>query len=249
MWRFFLFGSFLVVASCGEREVAEAPKPELPEPEPVVEEKVEGAADDLLETAMIHRVVTGEEDLTGSIRVLGKKTPIGIYQRGEDWQLSWYDGPEAVRVHWRNGGLLRHQPDSNGWEKAGLSQPVADTQVIVEDLAMPWFDWNGAEFQEDQSIMGRPCRVVQVRNPGEESQFAFVRFWITRKKGYPLQAVGYNAKGGAVKRYRVVDIQRLKGENRLQRLRLESVDPDRNEVTSLAYLELDKPKRGWSFFR
>lgn len=243
--------SLLLVPAC-EREVAEAPKPPEPtEPEAVVAvTSPEVSADELLEAAMEYRLVSGGADLTGNLRPLhGKKTPIGIYRRGKDWQLSWREGTgDPVRVHWQNGGLRRHRPDSDDWEKTTLDQEVAGTNFNVEDFAMPWFGWRRGEIISNDKILGRPCHVVQVRNPGEPSQFATVRFWISKTGRYPLQAVGYDASGGALKRYRVVDVQRVSGENRLRRLRMETVDPVRNEVDSMTYLEIDKPKRAWSLF-
>ena len=132
----------------------------------------------------------------------------------------------------------------------GSDAPIADsryneeirgTDVTFEDLAMRFLYWpNPVIHQQNDEVKGRDCWWVRVRNPDGIGSYATVDIWVDKASGGLLKMIGYNAQGGAVKRFTVVGGKKIKDVWMVDEMRIEKLEPtsDGAKTISKTYLEI-----------
>jgi len=132
----------------------------------------------------------------------------------------------------------------------GSDAPIADnryneeirgTDVTFEDLAMRFLYWpNPVIHQQSDEVKGRDCWWVRVRNPDGVGSYATVDIWVDKASGGLLKMIGYNAQGGAIKRFTVVGGKKIKDVWMVDEMRIEKLEPTSGgaKTKSKTYLEI-----------
>ena len=177
--------------------------------------------------------------LDGRIRHQGESTPvrIGIAPGRADYTFPGSDERIALRLADGGARLLRNGEPVRG--DARLFS-IAGSDLALGDLAFEFLYWSDAERLDDEKIMGLPTRQIRVKAPSRDALYAAVDIHVARQSGALLQIRCYNWDGQLVKRFKVVQGQRVDGRWMLRQMRIESYPPGSRRAASRSYLEIEQ---------
>jgi len=161
-----------------------------------------------------------QQDLHGSMKKNGVKTPIALFLRGKDIQY-------------------KHVP----FNDTQIAEKINGTDLSFEDLSMRFLYWQKSSIVGEDKISRQKCHIIRLENPGTTGDYAIVQVWVHQKYGSLMRVIGYNAGGNPLKQFEVTDLMKVNGEYTLKRMRVDSMNPDTNKSVGFTYLEFDKPKK------
>jgi hypothetical protein len=143
--------------------------------------------------------------LTGRVQSGDKKIPVVVRTKERLLQFDFQDRPLQIRVRFAPEGSLiqrRKKADSEWQVVTGKekTQAVAGTDLAYEDLGIDFLRWPDPQPKGDDHVMMLECWVYEV-TPPVESNYAKVRYWISKGYKTMIRADGLNAKGQAIKRF------------------------------------------------
>ncbi|NWK54493.1 outer membrane lipoprotein-sorting protein [Verrucomicrobiaceae bacterium N1E253] len=215
------------------------------------------AADDIKAAIQAERIVKGvrlastlqNNDLNGHLRKKGKRTPIGLFLRGENIQFQYQENKVWQVYHMR---LKQNQFDlfqiRNGknvaFPKEKLGQPIMNSDLTYEDLAFRFLYWPNPKIVGQQKIKLQPCHKIRLENPGSGGRYDIVYIWVHQKYNALMQVVGYDKKGKILKKFHVTDLMDVDGGKgkTLKKMNVETYNPTTGKVTGISYLEFKEPK-------
>jgi len=206
----------------------------------------DAAAEQVLKGAR-YAATLQNQDLHGSIKKDGKKSPITLFLRGQDIQFHYQINGVAKRFHMKlqderfdlfeilNGKTYK-------FNNKKLSERINNTDLSFEDLSMRFLYWKKSSIVGEEKVGGQKCHVVRLENPGNEGAYSIVYVWIHQKYGALMRVVGYDAGGNPLKQFQVTDLMKVgRKEYTLERMRVDSMK--NNKVAGTTYLEFSKPKK------
>jgi len=143
--------------------------------------------------------------LKGQVQSGEKKIPIVVRTKDRLLQFEFQDRPLQIRVRFAPEGSLiqrRKKSDSEWQVVTGVEkkEPVAGTDLAYEDLGIDFLRWPDPQPKGEDSVMMLDCWVYEV-NPPVESNYAKVRYWISKGYKTMIRADGLNDKGQPIKRF------------------------------------------------
>jgi hypothetical protein len=127
---------------------------------------------------------------------------------------------------------------------ARYDQKVRGTPITYEDLALRLLYWPHPKLLGSDVIRTRPSWKIQVQAPKGQSQYGVALLWIDKESGAVLRIEGYDTQGRLMKRFEVIDAQKIDGVWMLRTMRVESIQPGTHHVTDRTYLEVTGKSKG-----
>lgn len=189
-----------------------------------------------------------QQDLHGSMKKNGVKTPIALFLRGKDIQFSYQLGDQNKRFHMRldekEHSLFNIVGNKHvSFNDTQIAEKINGTDLSFEDLSMRFLYWQKSSVVGEDKISRQKCHIIRLENPGTTGDYAIVQVWVHQKYGSLMRVIGYNAAGHPLKQFEVTDLMKVNGEYTLKRMRVDSMSPDTNKSVGFTYLEFDKPKK------
>lgn len=188
-----------------------------------------------------------KNDLTGTLRKNGNRTPIGLFLRGENIQFQYQQNDQWNVFHMRmknqsfqffeiiNG---KNTPLANDT----LTAPIVDSDLTYEDLAFRFLYWPDPKIIGEDTIKLQKCYKIRLENPTTQGRYKIVHIWVHQKYNALMQIAGYDNNGKLLKRFHVTELMKVKGGQTLKKMNVESYDPKNGKTTGITYLEFNKPK-------
>lgn len=188
-----------------------------------------------------------QNDLNGTLRKNGKRTPIGLFLRGKDIQFQYKKNKQwqifHMRLNQNNFDLFEIINGKNvKFATQKLSQPIMGTDLTYEDLAFRFLYWPNAQIVGEDTIKLQKCHKIRLINPGEGGKYDIVYLWVHQKFNALMQVVGYNKNGKILKRFHVTELMKVDKGQTLKKMNVETFNPATEKAVGITYLELEKPK-------
>ena len=188
-----------------------------------------------------------QNNLTGHLRKKGKRSPIGLFLRGENIQFQFYKGKTWQKFHMRlkkdNFDLFEIVNDKTvKFPDSRLGQPIVGTDLTYEDLAFRFLYWPNAKIEGEETIKTQKCHKIRLTNPGKGGSYSIVYIWVHQKFGALMQVAGYNDKGQLMKRFHVTNTMKVGNVQTLEKMNVETYELGKQKVTGITYMEFKKPK-------
>ena len=125
---------------------------------------------------------------------------------------------------------------------ARFDEPVRDTAITYEDLALKFLYWKNPILRGEDTALTRKCWKIEIQAPrAGQSQYGVARLWIDQESGALMKMEGYDMQGKLVRKFEVRSGQKLDGQWMLKEMRFERIDPATKKTTGRTYLRvLDK---------
>jgi len=206
----------------------------------------DAAAEKVLKKARLAAALQNQ-DLEGTIRKKGKKYPLRMFLRGKGIQFEFYVNKQWDIFQMRQGttGWSLLESSNSKWtnfKAEKLVQPIANTDVTYEDLAMKFLYWKKAQIIKQEKIKTQVCDVVWIENPGKTGNYKFVYAWVSQKQGAIMRVVGYDAQRKPIKQFAVEKLMNVDGYFTLRTMRVDKYDPASGKSIGVTYIEFKEPK-------
>lgn len=211
--------------------------------------KADEQADRILQGARFQAALQQNQDLHGSMRKNGVRTPVSLFLRGEDIQFFYQTPKRKERFHMRlkdDGYDLFEilKGKTSKFNDAKIGQAVNGTDLSFEDLSMRFLYWKNSQVVGQERVGTQTCNKLRLINPDQTGNYRIVYVWVHEKYGALMKVVGYNAAGRPLKQFQVTDLMKVgKGQYTLERMRVDSIDAASNRITGTTYLEFNKPQK------
>jgi len=173
--------------------------------------------------------------LKGRVQSGEKKIPVVVRTRDRLIQFEFQDRPLQIRVRFAPEGSLiqkRAKPDSEwqvvtGQEK---TKQVAGTDLAYEDLG-------------NDNIMMLDCWTYEA-NPPVESNYAKVRYWISKSYLTMIRADGLNSKGQAIKRFTFNSVIEAEDTVVIGEMKVAQLTPGTDVSASRTFVQIETVEKG-----
>src|SRR5207302_2540128 len=182
-------------------------------------------------------------DLRGQLRKDAKIIPFRLVQNGPVVRYLFTNPEVTLQVRLGANDSRLDEITRTGAEKiaaAKLDEPVRQTAITYEDLALKFLYWPNARVIGADFIRTRNCWKLQLQAPASDSQYANVLLWVDKDSGALMRMEGYDAFGKLRKRFEVVSAQKIEDRWYLKQMRVEAVDSQSTRVTARTYLEINR---------
>jgi hypothetical protein len=115
---------------------------------------------------------------------------------------------------------------------------ILGTDLTYEDLSLDFIRWKRVHPLGTDSIKTLSAWVFEAEPEVSPSQYAKVRFWISREYFALLRADGYNDRKQPIRRLEVNAVTRLGDYYIIKEMQISRLFPDRNLSMSRTYLEI-----------
>lgn len=211
------------------------------------------SASQILEGARLSATLTKlDEGLTGNLQKKGGNVPITLFLKGKDIQFQFSQNKAPWRVfHMRMADEtfnLFEMIDGKTTEfpAAKIVQPIADTDLTYEDLALRFFYWPNPKLEGTEDVSGQPCYKLRIDKPkGSSGRYDVVYVWVHTKFGAFMRIRGHDKQGGLVKEFQVEDVMKV-AENvwTLRKMQVATCDPaNGGKRISITDVTFDTPKK------
>lgn len=192
-----------------------------------------------------------EDGLTGSLKGGGKTIPVSLFLKGRNIQFQFSTTKDVWEIfHLRlDDDALNLFQIANGktinFPAAKLVEPIAGTDVTYEDLSMRFLYWPNPKLEGEESINGSDCYKLRVDKPkAVAGRYAAVYVWVSKKHGAFIRVQGYEAGGGLVKEFQVLDVMPITDKIwGLKKMQVATYDPAKNRRVSITNLVFDSPRK------
>ena len=186
--------------------------------------------------------------LKGRVQSGEKKIPVVVRTRDRMIQFEFQDRPLQIRVRFApEGSLIQKRPQPNadwtvvtGQEK---TSPVAGTDLAFEDLGIDFLRWPDAKLVGTDNIMMLDCWTYEA-NPPVESNYAKVRYWISKTYLTMIRADGLNAKGQAIKRFTFNSVIEAEDTVVIGEMKVAKLTPGTDVSASRTFVQIETVEKG-----
>ena len=209
-------------------------------------------AQQILEGARISATLTKlDAGLSGQLRKGGASTPITLFLKGKDIQFQFSE----KKGQWRIFHMQIGDKDFNLYEivngktlefpAAKIVQPIANTDLTYEDLALRFFFWPDPVLEATEDVGGQSCYKLRIDKPkGSSGRYEVVYVWIHTKFGAFMRIRGHDRSGGLVREFQVEDIMKVEGNVwTLRKMQVATCDPASGRRISITDVTFDTPKK------
>lgn len=188
-----------------------------------------------------------QNDLNGWLRKKGDRTPIGLFLRGQNIQFQYQQNKKWQVYHMqlkkKDFNLFQIINGKNvPFPAQKLGQPIMNTDLTYEDLAFRFLYWPNPKIVGEETIKLQKCHKIRLENPGQGGRYGIVYIWVHQKYNALMSVAGYDKKGKLLKRFHVTKLMKVKGGQTLEKMNVESYNPQNGKVTGITYLEFKEPK-------
>lgn len=169
--------------------------------------------------------------------------PFRLTQTGPVIRYSFTNPDEALQLKLGETDSRLQEISREGVDKISgpeFEQKVRGTAVTYEDLALKFLYWPNARLLGEDTIKTRGCWKLQLSAPSRNSQYASVLLWVDKQGGALMRMEGYGANGKLLKRFEVIQAQKIEGRWFLKSMRIEEFAPETGKVSARTYLEIKK---------
>ncbi|MEX1119605.1 MAG: outer membrane lipoprotein-sorting protein [Terrimicrobiaceae bacterium] len=121
---------------------------------------------------------------------------------------------------------------------ARYDERVRGTDISFEDLALKFLYWKHPKILGEETIRSRKSWKFEIQAPRGSSQYGVARLWIDKEGGALMRVEGYDPQGRLIRKFEVVDVQRIDGQWMLKSMRIETINPETKKVISRTYLDV-----------
>ena len=182
-------------------------------------------------------------DLRGQLRQDATIIPFRLVQNGPVVRYLFTNPEETLQVRLGANDSRLDEITRSGAERiaaAKLEEPIRQTAITYEDLALKFLYWPNARVIGADFIRTRNCWKLQLQAPASDSQYASVALWVDKDSGALMRMEGYDSSGKLRKRFEVVSAQKIEDRWYLKQMRVEAVDSQSARVTTRTYLEINR---------
>jgi hypothetical protein len=163
-------------------------------------------------------------------------------------QFEFQDRPLQIRVRFAPEGSLiqmRPKPDAEWQVVTGVekTKAVAGTDLAYEDLGIDFLRWPDAKLTGQDNVMMLDCWVYEA-NPPVESNYAKVRYWISKTYLTMIRADGLNGKGQAIKRFTFNSVIEAEDTVVIGEMKVAKLTPGTDVSASRTFVQIDKVEKG-----
>ena len=186
--------------------------------------------------------------LKGRVQSGEKKIPVVVRTRDRLIQFEFQDRPLQIRVRFApEGSLIQKRAKSEadwqvvtGTEK---TKEIAGTDLAYEDLGIDFLRWPDAKLVGTDNIMMLDCWTYEA-NPPVESNYAKVRYWISKTYLTMIRADGLNAKGQAIKRFTFNSVIEAEDTVVIGEMKVASLTPGTDVSASRTFVQIETVEKG-----
>ena len=193
------------------------------------------------------RVAQGAQNrtVTGQLRTGAKKVPFRLTMKDNTVRWEFQNPPQTLLLRFGENSSTLEEITPEGKTKIGgarFDDPVRETDITFEDLAMRFLYWENAVIEGEQMITVNKCWQILAQPPSAAaSSYSKVRVWVGEESGALMKAEAFGRDGKIARTYRVVSGQKTPdGLWMLKQMRIESATPKPGGDRSPTYLEIDK---------
>jgi hypothetical protein len=196
-------------------------------------------------------LVQVEGGLKGALRKGGRKVDLMLFLNGKDIQFQFSENKSPWQVfHMRIGddkvGLwetLNNKPVDFPEKK--LTDPINDTDLTYEDLALRFLYWPGAVLEGREDVTGQSCYKIRVDKPkGAAGKYDVVYVWVHEKFGAFMRIRGHDRNGGLLKEFQVEDVMPVGNDTwTLRKMQVATHDPATGRRVSITDVTFDTPNQ------
>ena len=182
-------------------------------------------------------------DLRGQLRQDTTIIPFRLVQNGPVVRYLFTNPEETLQVRLGANDSRLDEITRSGAERiaaAKLEEPIRQTAITYEDLALKFLYWPNARVIGADFIRTRNCWKLQLQAPASDSQYASVALWVDKDSGALMRMEGYDSSGKLRKRFEVVSAQKIEDRWYLKQMRVEAIDSQSARVTTRTYLEINR---------
>jgi len=186
--------------------------------------------------------------LKGQVQSGDKKIPILVRTKDRILQFEFQDRPLQIRVRFApEGSLIQRRGKSDGeWQVvtgAEKTKAVAGTDLAYEDLGIDFLRWPDPQPKGEDSVMMLDCWVYEV-TPPVESNYAKVRYWISKGYKTMIRADGLNAKGQPIKRFTFNSVIEAEDTVVIGEMKVAKLTPGTDLSVTRTYVQVDTVEKG-----
>ena len=186
--------------------------------------------------------------LKGQVQSGDKKIPILVRTKDRILQFEFQDRPLQIRVRFApEGSLIQRRGKSDGeWQVVtGVekTKAVAGTDLAYEDLGIDFLRWPDPQPKGEDSVMMLDCWVYEV-TPPVESNYAKVRYWISKGYKTMIRADGLNAKGQPIKRFTFNSVIEAEDTVVIGEMKVAKLTPGTDLSVTRTYVQVDTVEKG-----
>ena len=186
--------------------------------------------------------------LKGQVQFGDRKIPILVRTKDRILQFEFQDRPLQIRVRFApEGSLIQRRAKSDGeWQVVtGVekTQAVAGTDLAYEDLGIDFLRWPDPQPKGEDSVMMLDCWVYEV-TPPVESNYAKVRYWISKGYKTMIRADGLNAKGQPIKRFTFNSVIEAEDTVVIGEMKVAKLTPGTDLSVTRTYVQVDTVEKG-----
>ena len=186
--------------------------------------------------------------LRGRVQSGEKKIPVVVRTRDRLIQFEFQDRPLQIRVRFAPEGSLiqkRAKPDADWQVVTGVekTKEVMGTDLAYEDLGIDFLRWPNAKLVGTDSIMMLDCWTYEAYPP-VESNYAKVRYWISKTYLTMIRADGLNEKGQAIKRFTFNSVIEAEDTVVIGEMKVASLTPGTDVSASRTFVQIEQVEKG-----
>ncbi len=206
----------------------------------------------ILEGARLSATLTKlDEGLKGQLRKGRKKTPVTLFLKGENIQFQYSENKQPWRIfHMRLADedfklfeIIKGK--TRNFDRDKLMEPIADTDLTYEDLALRFFYWPNPKLLKVEEVSGQDCYRIRIEKPAQTvGNYQSVEVWVHVKYGAFMRLRGYNGDGTLIKEFQVEKVMQIDSKTwTLEKMQVSSHHPESGRRTSITELTFDKPNQ------
>jgi len=186
--------------------------------------------------------------LKGRVQSGEKKIPVVVRTRDRLIQFEFQDRPLEIRVRFAPEGSLiqRRSKKDAEWQVvtgAEKTSSVAGTDLAYEDLGIDFLRWPDAKLVGNDNIIMLDCWTYEA-NPPVESNYAKVRYWISKTYLTMIRADGLNAQGQAIKRFTFNSVIEAEDTVVIGEMKVAKLTPGTDVSASRTFVQIETVEKG-----
>ena len=186
--------------------------------------------------------------MKGQVQSGERKIPLLIRAKERLLQFEFQDRPLQIRVRFAPEGSLiqkRAKPEDE-WQVvtgAEKTKAVAGTDLAFEDLGIDFLRWPDPQPKGDDNVMMLDCWVYEVVPP-VQSNYAKVRYWISKGYKAMIRADGLNSQGQAIKRFTFNSVIETDDTVVVGEMKVAKLTPGTDVSASRTFVQVETVEKG-----
>ncbi len=121
---------------------------------------------------------------------------------------------------------------------ARFDERLRNSGLTYEDISFQFLYWKNPKLIGDEQLVTGPAWIIEVQAPRGASQYGVARLWIGKDNGALMKVEGFDTKGRLIRRFSVIQVQKLGDQWMLKEMRIELFDPETKKTINRSYLNI-----------